>query len=69
MRITCEHVNGSGRECGRFLGEVEHGTLLIHCPACKAMHEIPITELMQHLEAYLREVEGKAERKVMLGFV
>lgn len=69
MRITCEHVNGSGRECGRFLGEVEQGTLLIHCPACKTMHEIPITELMQHLESYLREVEGKAERKVMLGFV
>lgn len=68
MRITCEHVNGTGRECGRFLGEVERGTLLIHCPACKTMHEIPITELMQHLEAYLREVEVKAERKVMLGF-
>lgn len=69
MRITCEHVNGSGRECGRFLGEVERGTLWIHCPACKTLHEIPITELMQHLEVYLREVEGKAEgRRVMLGF-
>lgn len=70
MRITCEHRDeDGGRVCGRFLGEVERGTVLIHCPACKTMHEIPITELMQHLEAYLREVEGQAAgRKVMLGF-
>lgn len=70
MRITCEHEDAAGRRCGRFLGEVEHGTVLIHCPACKTMHEIPITELMQHLEAYLREVEGKAAegRRVLVGF-
>ena len=62
-RITCQRVNGDGRECGRFLGEIEQGRVLIYCPACKAMHAMEITELVRHLQAYLVEVEKQAGGK------
>ena len=67
-RIVCTHVNGTGRECGRFLGEVNAGQVLIYCPACKALHAVEIAALMRHLDAYLREVEaqaGKRQRRVV----
>jgi hypothetical protein len=67
-RITCTHVNGAGQECGRFLGEVADGQVLIYCPACKTMHAMEIVVLMRHLDAYLREVEaqaGKRSRRVV----
>ena len=67
-RITCTHVNGAGQECGRFLGEVADGQVLIYCPACKAMHAMEIAALMRHLQAYMDETEaqvGKRSRRVV----
>lgn len=67
-RITCGNVNGNGQECGRFLGEIDQGRVLIYCPTCKTMHAIEVTALMRHLDAYLREVEaqaGKRQRRVV----
>lgn len=67
-RITCGHVNGNGQECGRFLGEIDQGLVLIYCPACKTMHAIEIAMLARHLSSYLAEVEtqaGKRQRRVV----
>jgi len=67
-RITCGHVNGTGQECGRFLGEVADGQVLIYCPTCKTLHAVEIVVLMRHLDAYLREVEaqaGKRQRRIV----
>lgn len=67
-RITCGHVNGTGQECGRFLGEIDQGRVLIYCPTCKALHAVEITALMRSLQAYLDDVEqqaGKRQRRVV----
>lgn len=68
-RIVCQSETGR-QMCGRFLGEVDKGQVLIFCPACKQMHAMEIVELMRHLEAYLAEVQGQAEqRRRLVGFV
>ena len=67
-RITCTHVNGAGLECGRFLGEVVEGQVLIYCPACKTLHAMEITTLMRHLREFMDETEtqaGKRQRKIV----
>lgn len=70
LRIVCQsEANGRGT-CGRFLGEVNAGQVLIYCPACKQMHAMEIVELLRHLEGYLAEVQGQAEqRRRLVGFV
>jgi len=69
-RITCGHVDGAGRACGRFLGEISQGQVLIYCPACKTMHHMEITALMRHLQGYLEEMEGQATagKRRLVGF-
>ena len=67
-RITCGHVNGAGQECGRFLGEIDQGRVLIYCPTCKTMHAVEIVSLMRSLQEYLDTVEaqaGKRQRRVV----
>ena len=69
-RITCAHVNGTGRECGRFLGEIDGGQVLIYCPTCKTLHAVEITTLMRSLQQYLDDTEaqvGKSKRR-LVGF-
>lgn len=69
-RILCQSENGRREPCGRFLGEINAGRVLIYCPACKQMHVMEIVELMRHLETYLAEVQGQAEqRRRLVGFV
>jgi len=69
-RITCGHVNGNGQECGRFLGEIDQGLVLIYCPACKALHSIEIAMLARYLSSYLAEVEqqSKTQKRRVVGF-
>ena len=67
-RITCGHVNGNGEQCGRFLGEIDQGRVLIYCPTCKTMHAIEISSLVRSLQEYLDTVEaqvGKRQRRVV----
>jgi phage FluMu protein Com len=69
-RIVCTHVNGTGRECGRFLGEVNAGQVLIYCPACKALHAVEIVDLARHLSSYLDQIEqqSKTQKRRVVGF-
>jgi len=69
-RIVCTHVNGTGRECGRFLGEVNAGQVLIYCPACKALHAVEIVDLMRSLEQYMNQLEtqSKTHKRRVVGF-
>lgn len=67
-RIICGHTNGTGQACGRFLGEIDQGQVLIYCPACKTMHAMEISMLLRHLREYLDETEtqaGKRQRRVV----
>lgn len=50
-----------GTPCNRFLGEVDGTVVRIYCPKCQARHEIPITELIAHLQAYLVELQVQVE--------
>lgn len=69
-RIVCQSEGNGRGTCGRFLGEINQGQVLIYCPACKQMHAMEIVELMRHLEGYLVEVQGQAEqRRRLVGFV
>lgn len=69
-RITCGHVNSNGQECGRFLGEIDQGLVLIYCPACKALHSMEISMLLRHLREFVDETEAQAckRQRRVVGF-
>lgn len=69
-RITCQNVDGDGRECGRFLAEVQGPTLLIYCASCKRLHPVPLIVLAEELRSYLDETaameqEHKQKRRLV----
>lgn len=54
-RLTCEQRREGGRRCGRFLGEVQGGKVLIFCPACRGMHAVDVLALAA---ALLEQAQG-----------
>ena len=69
-RIICGHTNGTGQVCGRFLGEIDQGQVLIYCPTCKTLHAIEIAALARHLSSYLDQIEqqSKTQKRRVVGF-
>ena len=68
-RITCANRTTSGQVCGRFLAEMDGDKLRIWCVKCNTFHEMPASEVIAHLEAWLAEVKEHAARKVLVGTV
>ena len=58
--IRCRGVD-HGQACNRFLGEIDGAVMRIYCPKCQTRHEIPITELIADLQAYLMELQTQVE--------
>ena len=68
-RITCANRTKNGQVCGRFLAEMDGDKLRIFCRECNTFHELPASEVIAHLEAWLAEVKEHAARKVLVGTV
>lgn len=66
-RIICQHIDASGAACGRFLGEVVDDRLRIYCVKCQSFHEVPLTQMIVELEAWLHEVKALQGRRVLVG--
>lgn len=57
VKIFCQHRNGEGATCKRFLAEIDGAELRIYCPRCKRWHRIRV----EHLAAYLEQVQQQEE--------
>jgi len=57
--IRCQDSAGNG--CGKLLAKCDGATITIVCPRCGRPKQVSVLALVAELQAYLCEVEAKAE--------
>lgn len=67
LEIRCQHHNGDGSRCNRFLAEIDdQGRLWLFCPVCRTKHQVQISALV---EAALRQAVAASQQAESGGFM